>query len=127
MRSYGASGLRKHIRLHTGLAAELSKAVAADGRFVVHAPVHFGLVTFRLKPELVAASAKLQAAGITSANAATKALVDRANTTGIFIGNAMVSPDTQIIRFSIGSRTVTKEHVDAAWAKIKAVADDLLA
>ena len=49
MRSYGAEGLRAHIRRQVGLANEFHQLVSADPRFQLPVPAAMGLVCFRLK------------------------------------------------------------------------------
>lgn len=49
MRSYGAEGLRAHIRRQVGLANEFLQLVSADPRFELPVPASMGLVCFRLK------------------------------------------------------------------------------
>uniref|UniRef100_A0A914VWP3 Aromatic-L-amino-acid decarboxylase n=1 Tax=Plectus sambesii TaxID=2011161 RepID=A0A914VWP3_9BILA len=58
IRSMGISGLQTHIRSMCVLAQRFADLVAADSRFEIPAPVHLGLVCFRLKGEN-AASEKL--------------------------------------------------------------------
>ena len=49
MRSYGAEGLRAHIRRQIQLACEFHQLVAKDNRFEIPVPPAMGLVCFRLK------------------------------------------------------------------------------
>ena len=49
MRSYGAEGLRAHIRKQVQLANHFHKLMAADERFEFPVPPAMGLVCFRLK------------------------------------------------------------------------------
>ena len=49
MRSYGADGLRNHIRKQVDLAHKFHDLVAADGRFELPVKTDLGLVCFRLK------------------------------------------------------------------------------
>ncbi len=49
MRSYGAEGLRAHIRQQIKLACEFHQLVAKDYRFEVPVPPAMGLVCFRMK------------------------------------------------------------------------------
>lgn len=49
MRSYGAEGLRAHIRRQVKLASEFHHLVEKDGRFDIPVPPAMGLVCFRLK------------------------------------------------------------------------------
>ena len=47
LRSYGAEGIRHHVRRHLELAGDLSDRVDSDPRLVLVAPTLFGLVSFR--------------------------------------------------------------------------------
>jgi aromatic-L-amino-acid decarboxylase len=49
MRSYGAQGLKAHIRHQVGLANEFRKLVSADERFQLPVEQDLGLVCFHLK------------------------------------------------------------------------------
>ena len=49
MRSFGAEGLRAHIRRQVALANEFHQLVSADPRFQLPVPAAMGLVCFRLK------------------------------------------------------------------------------
>lgn len=49
MRSYGAEGLRAHIRQQIKLACEFHQLLAKDDRFEMPSPPAMGLVCFRLK------------------------------------------------------------------------------
>jgi aromatic-L-amino-acid decarboxylase len=47
LRSYGADGLRRHIRRHVELAKRFADLVSASNNFELAAPQRFGLVCFR--------------------------------------------------------------------------------
>jgi aromatic-L-amino-acid/L-tryptophan decarboxylase len=49
MRSYGAEGMRQHIRKQVDLAGEFANLVQQDKRFEMPVPHSMGLVCFRLK------------------------------------------------------------------------------
>jgi aromatic-L-amino-acid decarboxylase len=106
LRSYGAAGLRAHIRQHVAWADRLAQRLAADARFELVAPHPFALVCFRC------------AAG----NEATAALAAAINASG----SAYVTPSaidgTSFVRVSIGSTWTTEADVDALWALIDAQA-----
>ena len=52
MRSYGAEGLRAHVRNQVQLANHFHQLMAADARFEFPVPPSMGLVCFRLKVNL---------------------------------------------------------------------------
>jgi aromatic-L-amino-acid/L-tryptophan decarboxylase len=111
LRSYGAEGLRTHIRQHVAWTAALADRLAADPRFEVVAPHPFALVCFRCVDGTEATQAL--AAAI---NAAGSAYVTPSTTTTA--GGA----DMAFIRVSIGSTWTTEADVDALWALIDAAA-----
>ncbi len=102
LRSYGAEGIRHHIREHVHLAKELEERLGADDRFDLIAPVPFGLVTFR------------HSAG----NEATDALALAINASG----HSYVTPsklgETSFIRVSVGQTNTGRKHVDRLWRVI---------
>jgi aromatic-L-amino-acid/L-tryptophan decarboxylase len=102
LRSYGARGIRHHLREHIALAADLGERVAADTRLVLVAPVAFGLVCFA------------HAAG----NDATDALAAAINATGDVHVTPSVIDDVHFIRVSIGQTRTTAADVDRLWAAV---------
>ncbi|KAI9505104.1 dopa decarboxylase [Coemansia spiralis] len=52
LRMHGASGIQKHIRTHVSQAKWLEDQLLADGRFEMMAPTLFGLVVFRIRPQI---------------------------------------------------------------------------
>src|SRR5690606_36817947 len=48
LRSYGADGLRRHIRSHVALARDLAERIEREPGFALAAPPRLGLVCFRL-------------------------------------------------------------------------------
>jgi aromatic-L-amino-acid decarboxylase len=107
LRSYGAEGIRHHIREHVRLANGLAERLAADDRFELVAPVSFALVCFRL----------------VAGNEATDRLAAAINATG----TAFVTPSTvdgrSFIRVSVGQTSTEARHVEALWAAIDRLAD----
>jgi aromatic-L-amino-acid decarboxylase len=100
LRSYGAEGLRHEVRAHIGMARGLADRLVADARFVLVAPVRFGLVCFRL------------AAG----DGATRALADAVNGSGRSAVTLSTLPDgTAFVRVSVGQAATQQRHVDALW------------
>ena len=104
LRSYGARGIRHHIREHVRLARRLGELVDADPRLVRTAPVSFGLVCFR------------HADG----NAATDALAAAVNAAG----DVVVTPSTidgeRFIRVSVGATRTTEREVERLWSVVTA-------
>ncbi len=107
LRSYGAQGLRHHVREHVRLAKELAARITADSRFELVAPVLFALVCFRH----------------VNGNAATRELAVAVNATG----RAAVTPSaledgTAFLRVSIGQTWTGQRHVDDLWALLDSLA-----
>jgi aromatic-L-amino-acid decarboxylase len=102
LRSYGAEGIRHHVRNHVAMAKSLAERLSADERFELIAPVPFGLVSFRH----------------VDGNPATDALAEHINTSGA----SYVTPSTidglRFIRVSVGQTHTEQRHVDALWALI---------
>jgi aromatic-L-amino-acid/L-tryptophan decarboxylase len=104
IRWYGAEGLRDHIRGHVALAQEFASWVRADDRFEIVAPHPLALVTFRLR----------------AGDDATRALMDRVNTSGeMYLTHAIVNGQVAL-RLAIGATLTERRHVQAAWALLSA-------
>jgi aromatic-L-amino-acid decarboxylase len=104
LRSYGASGLRHHVREHIRLAQELGERVAADARLELVAPVSFALVSFRHR----------------DGDAATDTLAEAINASGSSYVTPSALGSQRFIRVSIGQARTAQEHVDRLWALIDA-------
>ncbi len=116
LRSYGAEGLRAFVREHIRLAELFKSWVAADPRFELMAPAHFGLVCFRLNDGR-------DEAALSSLN---KALMDRLNATGKLYLTHTALHGKFTMRMVIGQRTTAERHVRAAWDLIQEISADLL-
>jgi aromatic-L-amino-acid decarboxylase len=115
IRSYGVEGLRAFVREHIRLAGMFKEWVAADPRFELTAPAHFGLVCFRLndgrpEPQLAALN---------------KELMDRLNATGRMYLTHTALHGRFTLRMVIGQRTTKERHVRAAWDLIRETAAGL--
>lgn len=106
LRSYGAEGLRAHVRKHVALARELAAWLAADRRFVLAAPVPLSLVCFRLAAGDDAARELLEAV-----NASGRAYLTHAKLDGRYV-----------IRVAIGSTWTERRHVEDLWRLIQELA-----
>jgi len=114
-RSYGAEGLRAFVREHIRLAGMFREWVAADRRFEIMAPAHFGLVCFR-------ASDGRGEDGLAALN---KALMDRLNATGRIYLTHTALHGKFALRMVVGQRKTTERHVRAAWDLIRETAAEL--
>ena len=106
LRSYGARGLRHHLREHVALAQEVGRRVDAHPRLERVAPVSFALVCFR------------HAGG----NGATDALAAAVNATGGVQVTPSAIADERFIRVSVGAAATTAADVDRLWAAVDAAA-----
>jgi aromatic-L-amino-acid/L-tryptophan decarboxylase len=103
IRWYGAEGLRAHVRGHVGLAQEFAMWVAADERFELLAPHELSLVTFRLR----------------AGDDATRALMDRVNSSGGMYLTHTVVDGNVALRMAIGAPSTERRHVETAWKRLQ--------
>ena len=99
IRAGGADDAVAMIRRHVALTQQMAQLVAADDRFEVVAPHPMNLLCIRLK----------------AGDAATDALIERANATGQALFTRTVLDGMVACRVSIGGRTTEERHVIAAW------------
>ncbi|CAK1549963.1 unnamed protein product [Leptosia nina] len=110
MKSYGAEGLRNHIRSQVGLAQHFANLVQADDRFIIEPEPAMGLVCFRL----------IEGDKITK-----KLLNNLTEKKKIFMVGASCK-GRFIIRMVICSQFTTKEDVEVSWKLIKDETDTLI-
>jgi aromatic-L-amino-acid decarboxylase len=103
LRSYGAEGLRHHVREHVALAAGLAERIEQHPRLALVAPTPFGLVSFRH----------------VDGDAATDRLAGEINHSGWAYVTPSKLDGRSFIRVSIGQTSTTAEHVDRLWALIE--------
>ena len=102
LRSYGAEGIRTHIREHIAWARRLAERVEADPRLELVAPTPLALVSFRH----------------VSGDEMTHALAEAVNESGHSLVTPSVIDGRAFIRVSIGATTTREEHVDRLWRLI---------
>ena len=106
LRSYGAEGIRHHIRRHVDLARDLEQRLIEDGRFELIAPTPFALVSFRH----------------VGGNDATEKVAAAINASE----HSYVTPsrigEVAFIRVSIGQTQTESRHVDRLWSVIEQAA-----
>ncbi len=116
IRSYGVEGLQAFVREHCRLAQLFKGWVEKTANFELMAPVHFGLVSFRLNDGRdEEALAKLN-----------KALLDRLNATGKLYLTHTALRGKFTLRMVIGQRATQERHVRQAWEMIKSISEELL-
>jgi aromatic-L-amino-acid/L-tryptophan decarboxylase len=109
LRTYGAEGLRQHIRRHVELAADLAERIAGHPDFTVVAPAHLGLVCFQHR----------------AGDAGNQALLDRLNADGrIHLTHTRLA-DRLVLRIAVGGARTEARHVDEAWDAILAAAAEV--
>jgi aromatic-L-amino-acid decarboxylase len=110
LRWYGAEGLREHVRTGVAQARRLAGWIAADARFEIVAPSPFGLVCFRLRGD----------------DAPNEKLLARLGDSGaLFLTHTRVR-GAFTLRMALGGAQTRDEHVERAWARIAATADEVL-
>jgi aromatic-L-amino-acid decarboxylase len=113
IRSYGVEELRAMIRRHVELAQELAGWVEADPDFELMAPVPFGLVCFRYRPD------GMTDPELDDLNRRLLALVNatrRVHLTHTNLG------ERYVIRMAIGQRGTERQQVEEAWSLIREAA-----
>lgn len=106
VRTYGASGLRSHVRNHVALAARLRGRIEADDRFDLCAPPVLNFLSFA------------HVAG----DAVTERLLRDLNDTGRVMLSHTVLGGRYAIRCSIGGTWTQERHVDELWNLIDELA-----
>ena len=106
LRSYGAEGIRHHVREHHRLAVELAERVDAHPSLELIAPTPFGLVSFRH----------------IDGDEATDTISAAINGSGWAHVSPSTIDDRRFVRVSIGQTYTTADHVDRLWELIEASA-----
>jgi aromatic-L-amino-acid/L-tryptophan decarboxylase len=110
IRTYGVEGLQAMLRRHCEWAREFATWVAADPRFEILAPVHLGLVCFRLRPG--------EGESLEAVNERNRQLLARVNASRrVYLTHTMLE-DRYTIRMAIGARATELHHVQEAWELI---------
>jgi aromatic-L-amino-acid/L-tryptophan decarboxylase len=108
LRCEGVEPVQTMIREHVRLTQLLAGSVRADARFEIVAPHPLNLLCIALR----------------AGNAATDALIERANESGQALFTRTVLDGRVSLRFSIGARLTTEHHVEAGWKLLQSLADD---
>ena len=121
LRSYGAKGIRAHLRTAIEHARRFKQKIQADPKrwALVREPTHFGLVCFEAKvPAAAAPDAHTQSAR----NIYNEAIKERANATGeIFFISTMIGGVTFLRLACNGESQQNMRDVDEAWECIERV------
>jgi aromatic-L-amino-acid/L-tryptophan decarboxylase len=117
IRSYGVDGLRAMIRRHVELAQELAGWVQADPDFELMAPVPFGLVCLRHRPDGLADDTELDELN--------QKLLARVNATRrVHLTHTRLG-GRYVIRVAVGQWQTERANVAEAWRLINEAAADL--
>jgi aromatic-L-amino-acid decarboxylase len=108
IRCYGAEGLQHHVREHVRLAQEFAAWVCASDEFEVVAPAPLNLVCFRHK----------------GGDAINQQIMDRINRSGDLFFTHTKLDGKLTLRLAIGQTHTQMEHVQRAWARIQAEAQE---
>jgi aromatic-L-amino-acid/L-tryptophan decarboxylase len=108
LRYYGVSGLQKYVRLHVQLAQRFAEWVKSSAELELAAPVPLNLVCFRHR----------------AGNEASRALLERLNSSGKLYLSHTVLNEQYILRFCVGQTHTEERHVRAAWELIADAARD---
>jgi aromatic-L-amino-acid decarboxylase len=117
LRSYGAQQLREMVAMHLALARGFAALVEADPEWELLAPVPLNTVCFRWRP-----------AGVVDAdilNERNAALMAQVNLDGVIYLTHTKLDDITTLRLSVGQRATGPEHVQQAWAALRAGARTL--
>ncbi|HZA94430.1 MAG TPA: pyridoxal-dependent decarboxylase, partial [Gemmatimonadales bacterium] len=117
IRSYGVDGLRSMIRSHVALAGELAGWIEQSTEFELMAPVPFGLVCFRYRPQGTNDEAILRQLN--------RELLSRINATRHLHLTHTELGGRYVIRMCIGQRLTGRSHVEEAWRTIQDSAESL--
>ena len=117
IRSYGVDGLRSMVRRHVALARELTGWIEQSTNFELMAPVPFGLVCFRYRPEGTRDEATLRELN--------RELLTRVNATRRLHLTHTELGGRYVIRMVIGQRLTGRSHVEEAWRTIQDSAESL--
>lgn len=107
LRLDGVEAIRARLRRDIGLAQELASWVEEDARFEVVTPHPLNLVCLRVAAE---------------GDGPTDALIEAINASGDAHVTRTVLDGRSVLRVSIGTRTTEREHVEALWARCRALA-----
>ncbi|MFM8857654.1 MAG: pyridoxal-dependent decarboxylase [Actinomycetota bacterium] len=102
----GLETFQTMIRDHVAMTQELAVAIGRDDRFEIVAPHPLNLVCLRLRGD----------------DDLTDQLIERANETREVLFTRTVLDGRSVLRFSVGSRTTTREHVMRAWGLLQRLA-----
>ncbi len=123
LRYYGAEGLKAMIADHIAWTEELAEAVAAHPDFEITSARSLALFSFRYKPRLFADQSDEDAE--VRLDALNERLLQKLNDSGALYVTQNMVRGRYAIRFSVGARATTRDHVMRAWDVIQTTAKSL--
>jgi aromatic-L-amino-acid decarboxylase len=106
LRLEGAEAIADMVRRHVDIMQRLVERIVADDRFEILAPTRLNMLCVALR----------------AGDEATDELIERVNGSGRALFTRTVLDGRSALRFCVGSRATTAEHVDAAWRLLGALA-----
>ena len=121
LRWFGLEGMRRRIRHHLELAAELAAEVRADPDWELLAPVPFSTVCLRWRPARFEGREGDEAVA-TALDAANAAIIDAVNRSGeAFLSHTRLD-GRFTIRVAIGNPRTQARHVERVWELLREAA-----
>lgn len=117
MRSFGVEGIRDRIRAHISLGKWFQTQIEAAADFELMAPVVLNLVCFRFVPKGIC--------DLTSINKLNKDLLEELNRTGKIFLTPTDLNGQYVIRLVPGNEQSNMKSLQAAWERIKEMAESL--
>jgi aromatic-L-amino-acid decarboxylase len=109
IRYFGRLGIIERIRAHVTMAQDFKTSIEEVPNWVVVAPVHLSLVTYRFSPGWTGADE----------DAANHRIMDRVNETGEAFLSHTVLDGRVVLRLSIGNLKTTPERVSRTWTLLR--------
>jgi glutamate/tyrosine decarboxylase-like PLP-dependent enzyme len=116
IRAYGIEKLQAMLRQHIALAHELAAQIAAAPDFELTTPANLALLTFRYRPP---------GPDEPALDRLNERLLHALNDSGRVYLTQTRCRGRYVIRFAIGQRTTSRNHVQRAWQLIQQTAQSL--
>jgi aromatic-L-amino-acid decarboxylase len=113
LRSYGAEGLRAHVRLTVAEGRRLAAMAAAEPGWRVVAPAELGLVCLRWQPDGMDDG---------TADERNRRILAAVNALGRHHLNGTLLGGRQVIRVALGGRLTEPRHVEGVWDALRGAA-----
>ena len=117
LRGLGLHGIREHLRRHVAWAAELAGWVRAEPGFTLVTEPSFALVCLRV----------VTGAGERADDAASRAVLERINSSGAAMLTHTVFAGRYVIRVAIGAVSTERHHVTALWELLRRTSAEVTA